>query len=232
MNIVHIEKEDRMVDPHKAHRGLAMEGFIASWYARNTGRELGRFQRCAAALQDRLPPGACVLEVAPGPGYLAIELARAGHRVTGVDISHSFIRIASENAARAGVAVDFRHGDAARLPLPDGSFDLVVCMAAFKNFTDPVGALDEFHRVLRPRGSASVFDLRREAPMAAIAREVQEMNLSAWNAAFTRLTFRFLLLRSAYTRAELERMVARSRFRRGEIRDEGIGFELRLTRHS
>ena len=221
-----------MAVSQKAYRGMAMEGFIASWYARSTGRDRRRFQRCAAALQDRLGPGSAVLEVAPGPGYLAIELARAGHRVTGLDISRSFVRIAAENAARAGVAVDFRHGDAAHLTLPDASFDLVVCMAAFKNFTDPVGALDEFHRVLRPGGSASVFDLRKDAPMEAIAREVEEMNLSAWNAAFTRLTFRFLLLRTAYRRDELERMAARSRFGGGELRDEGIGFELRLTRRS
>ncbi len=219
-----------MTSTQKAYRGMAMEGPIASWYARNTGRDLRRFQRCAALLQDRLAPGAAVLEVAPGPGYLAIQLARAGHRVTAVDISHSFVRIASQNAARAGVAVDVRQGDAAHLPLPDASFDLVVCMAAFKNFTDPVGALDEFHRVLRPGGSASVFDLRKEAPMDAIAREVEEMRLSPWNAAFTRLTFRYLLLRNAYPRAELERMAARSRFGGGELREEGIGFELRLVR--
>ncbi len=221
-----------MTATQKAYRGMAMEGPLASWYARNTGQDLRRFQRCAAALQDRHAPGAAVLEVAQGPGYLAIELARAGHRVTAVDISRSFVRIASENAARASVAVDVRLGDAAHLPLPDASFDLVVCMAAFKNFTDPVGALDEFHRVLRPGGSASVFDLRKEAPMDAIAREVDEMNLSRVNAAFTRLTFRFLLLRNAYTRAELERMAARSRFGGGEIGDQGIGFELRLTRRS
>ncbi len=215
---------------HKAYKGLAMEGFIASWYARNTGRDRRRFERCAAALRDRLAPGASVLEVAPGPGYLAIELARAGHHVTAVDISRSFVRIASENATRAGVAVDFRHGDAAHLPLPDASFDLAVCMAAFKNFADPVGALDEFHRVLRAGGSASVFDLRKDAPMEAIAHEVDEMNLSAWNAAFTRLTFRHLLLRRAYRPDELERMAARSRFGGGEIREDGIGFELRLRR--
>ena len=42
-----------------------------------------------------------MLEVVPGPGYLALELARAGFRVTGLDISRSFVRIARENAARA-----------------------------------------------------------------------------------------------------------------------------------
>jgi ubiquinone/menaquinone biosynthesis C-methylase UbiE len=214
----------------KAHRGLPMEGFIATWYARNTGRDRRRFDRVAAALGARLRPGSAVLEVAPGPGYLAIELARAGHRVTGLDISRSFVRIAAENAARAGVAVEFRHGNASSMPLPGDGYDLVVCMAAFKNFTDPAGALDEFHRVLRPGGSASVFDLRRDAPLDAIAREVEEMNLSAWNAALTRFIFRHTLLRNAYRRADMEELARRSRFGAGEYLVEGIGFELRLTK--
>jgi len=171
-----------------------------------------------------------VLEVAPGPGYLGIELARAGFRVTGLDISRSFVRIAAENAARAGVAVDFRHGNASAMPLPDAGFDLVVCMAAFKNFTDPVGALDEFHRVLRPGGTASVFDLRKDAPPYAIAREVEEMSLSAWNAMVTWFIFRHGLLRKAYRRADMEEMARRSRFGSGEYREKGIGFELRLTK--
>src|SRR5512138_3223659 len=106
-----------MLPSTKAYRGLPMEGFIASWYARNTGRDPRRFQRTAAALAPRLRPGAAVLEVAPGPGYLAIELARAGFQVTGLDISRSFVRIAAENAARAGVAVDFRLGNASAMPL-------------------------------------------------------------------------------------------------------------------
>ena len=219
-----------MTTARKGYKGVAMEGPIASWYARNTGRDLRRFERTAAALRGRLAPGASVLEVAPGPGYLAVELARSGYRVTAVDISRSFVRIASENAARAGVAIDVREGDAAHLPLPDAAFDLVVCMAAFKNFSDPVGALDEFHRVLCPGGTASIFDLRKDAPAHEIAREVDEMRLTPWNAALTRLTFRFLLLPTAYRRADLERMAARSRFGGGEIHADGIGFELRLAR--
>src|SRR5262245_19833290 len=63
----------------KAHRGLAMEGVIASWYTRNTSRDLHRFKEAARTVAERVPPGSRVLEVAPGPGYLAIEIARSGH---------------------------------------------------------------------------------------------------------------------------------------------------------
>jgi hypothetical protein len=60
----------------KAYRGMAMEGMIARWYARNTGRNIEAFRKEAQELAHHLPSGSDVLEVAPGPGFLAIELAR------------------------------------------------------------------------------------------------------------------------------------------------------------
>ena len=214
----------------KAYKGIPMEGFIARWYANNTARDARRFRDASRAVAARIAPGARVLEVAPGPGFLAIELAKLGYRVTGLDISRSFVRMARDNAARAGVAIEVEQGDAAHMPFPDASFDFAVCMAAFKNFTDPVGALDEIHRVLRSGGQASIYDLRKDASLAAIDEEVRGMKLSRLNAALTRWTFRLVLLRNAYTREDLERMVSRSRFGTCEIRGEGIGFEVRLTR--
>src|SRR5262245_58448925 len=105
---------------------MAMEGFIARWYARTTARNMAEYREGARAVAARLPEG-YVLEVAPGPGYLAIELAKLGpYRVAGLDISHSFVRMAAENAANSGVAVEFRQGDAAEMPFEADSFDFVV----------------------------------------------------------------------------------------------------------
>ena len=214
----------------KPYRGLAMEGLIARWYAQNTRYGRG-FRETAQAIDERLTPGSTVLEVAPGPGYLAIELARLGSfDITGVDISHSFVQIASENARQAGVTIEFRHGDVANMPFSTDTFDFVVCVAAFKNFSDPVAALDEIHRVLRPGGHASIMDLRKEARLDEINADVRKMQISPLNAMLTRWTFRMMLLRTAYTREALEAVVARSRFGRGEIIVDGIGFELRLVK--
>ena len=60
----------------KGYKGLPMEGLIATWYARNTGRDTRRFMDTARLVAARARPGGDVLEVAPGPGYLAIEMAR------------------------------------------------------------------------------------------------------------------------------------------------------------
>lgn len=214
---------------HKPYAGVQMEGPIAAWYARIT-RGRPDISATAQAIAERLPAGSHVLEVAPGPGYLSVELASRGFQVSGLDISRSFVRIATGNAHQAGVSIDFRHGDVARMPFATATFDFVVCQAAFKNFHSPVAALDEIHRVLRPGGTASIYDLRKDAPDADIAEEVRRMHLSPLNAWLTRLTFRFGLLRAAYTRDRLERVVAQSRFGRGEILVDGIGFELRLAK--
>jgi len=114
-----------------------MEGLTARWYARQRGTpsQLALYRDQAARLTAGLADGAAVLEVAPGPGFHAIEVARLGRfPVTGLDISHTMVGIAGENATAAGVSVDFRLGDASAMPFADGSFDVIVCQAAFKNF--------------------------------------------------------------------------------------------------
>jgi ubiquinone/menaquinone biosynthesis C-methylase UbiE len=207
-----------------------MTGFIATWYARNTKDE-GRHGATAASLLARLPEGARVLEVAPGPGYLATAIAkRRDLHVTGLDISESFVRIAREHAASEGVEVDFRQGNASAMPFEDGAFDFVTCHAAFKNFSDPVGALDEIHRVLAPGGRATVVDLRKDASFEDIEEEIAKMKLSAMSAFWTRLTFRTFLLKNAYTEEAMIALVEKSRFGTCELLRDGIGFEVRLER--
>jgi hypothetical protein len=60
----------------KPYKGIGMEGAIASWYARNTRRDIAEFGSLAARLSKEIAPGSRTLEVAPGPGYLSIELAK------------------------------------------------------------------------------------------------------------------------------------------------------------
>lgn len=222
-----------MATTQKTYKGLPMEGFIANWYARSTKRDTRRFRARAEELVAGLQPGARVLEVAPGPGYLAIEIARRGaFHVSGLDISKSFVRIARENARAAGLAIDFQHGNASQMPYPDASFDFVVSQAAFKNFSDPLGALNETYRVLVPGGRASIHDLRKDASLEDIDAGVRNMGLSRVSTLLTKLIFRSTLLRNAYTEDALQRIVDLSRFGRGEVQRDGIGFELRLIKRS
>jgi len=210
----------------KAYKGMGMEGPVARWYEKNTRKDLAEFRKVASRLESLVPDGGDVLEVAPGPGFLAIEMARSGKlRVTGLDISKTFVELARKNAAQAGVRVEFRSGNASEMPFGENSFDLLVCRAAFKNFSEPEKALREMRRVLRPGGTGVIIDLRRDTSMTEIQRYIDRMDLSAWNRWVTRLTFRFMLLKRAYTKQELERMLAGIDFAKAEVRTDEIGME-------
>jgi ubiquinone/menaquinone biosynthesis C-methylase UbiE len=208
-----------------------MEGAVARWYARNRGSraQLKAYREQARRLMADRPDGSAVLEVAPGPGYFAIEVARLGHTVTCLDISRTFVEIATSKAAEAGVPVDVRQGDVAAMPFEDGSFDLVVCQAAFKNFTRPVAALDEMYRVLRPGGVAVIQDLCRDVTAADIAAEVRGMEIGPVASAMTRMTLAWLR-RRAYSTATFTELAAASTFGTCTVQADGIGLEVRLTR--
>jgi ubiquinone/menaquinone biosynthesis C-methylase UbiE len=215
----------------KGYKGIGMEGRIARWYAKLTKKSLSEFEELAQRMAASLPAGARVLEVAPGPGYFAIALGKLGRfQVTGLDISKTFVEIAQKNAKEAGVAVEFKQGNAAAMPFADGTFDLILCRAAFKNFTEPVRALQEMRRSLRPGGHAVIIDLRRDAPQSEIDRHVDAMKVGAVNAALTKWSFRFMLLKRAYTREEFERFIAQSGWPKYEIRDAPVGFEITLSK--
>jgi len=141
----------------KPYKGLGMEGAVARWYAALTKKSLVEFETLARRVAGEISPGSSVLEVAPGPGYIAIELAKLGdYRVTGLDISATFVEIARSNAASANVQAQFQRGDASRMPFDGERFDYIVCRAAFKNFSAPVAALQEMCRVLKPGGRALI----------------------------------------------------------------------------
>jgi ubiquinone/menaquinone biosynthesis C-methylase UbiE len=215
-------------------KGPEMEGPIARWYARVRGSEsqLDTYRKQASRLTAGLADGAQVLEVAPGPGFLAIEMARPGRlHVTGLDISRTFVEIAAENARQAGVPVEFRQGDVAHMPFEAGSFDLVICQAAFKNFARPLSALLEIHRVLRVGGTAVIQDMSRDATHADIDHEVDGMDLGRIGSFTTRATLE-MLKRRAYTPAQFEHLAAVSPFRACEISTEGIGLEVRLEKEN
>jgi ubiquinone/menaquinone biosynthesis C-methylase UbiE len=209
-----------------------MEGGAARRYARQRGTEgqLAECRREAARLTAGLPEGARVLEVAPGPGYLSLEMARSGRlQVTGLDISRTMVEIATAKAREQGVPVEFRQGDVSGMPFAGQSFDLVVTQAAFKNFRRPLAALEEVHRVLREGGTAIVQDMSHEATRAEIAREVRGMELRGFSALITRWIF-VGLRRRAYTPSAFRALVAQSPFGSCDIRTSGIGMEVRLTK--
>lgn len=215
----------------KAYKGMGMEGSVATWYARATRKDLGELKDLARKISPCLHDGCKILEVAPGPGYLAIELAKIGrYEITGLDISKTFVSIATKNAESDGVKVDFREGDAAHMPFNANAFDHIVCRAAFKNFSQPVLVLKEMHRVLQPGGQALIIDLSKDTPPEAIDEYIQKTDRGAVNSFVMKWTFRLMLLKRAYTRKDFERFIADSDFTSYHIEEIELGFNITLTK--
>jgi ubiquinone/menaquinone biosynthesis C-methylase UbiE len=209
----------------KAYKGLPMEGMIASWYSKTTLKDINRHTLMVKRLVEKIPANGSVLEIAPGPGYFCIELAKLGHfKITGLDISKSFVKIARQNADEAGLHIDFREGNASAMPFKDGMFDFTFCQAAFKNFSEPVKAICEMHRVLKPGGIAVIADMRRDASAEDIESEVNGMGLDPLNRFFVKWTFDHMLLKNAYSIDSMNAMVAQTPFAKCRIDVKGVGF--------
>ena len=100
------------------------------------------------------PEGADVLDVAAGPGNVAVELVRQGAAsVTALDLSFNMLW---EGARRGHPGIAWVNGDALALPFVDATFDAVTISFGLRNVPDPEAALAEFARVTRPGGRVVV----------------------------------------------------------------------------
>ncbi|MGA7858916.1 MAG: methyltransferase domain-containing protein [Terracidiphilus sp.] len=215
----------------KPRRDAGIEGMVAKWYAANTAEMMKEYVELARRIADELEQGSAVLEVAPGPGYFSIELAKlGGYSITGLDLSHTFVKMAAKKAAEAGVKVDFMQGSASNMPLPKESFDFLLCRAAFKNFARPVAALEEMCRVLKPGGRGLIIDLKGDASPQEISHQVDGMGLSRFNRILTKLAFKTMLVKRAYTRGQFEQMLAQTKFSKVEIAEDKMGLEVWMTK--
>ena len=116
-----------------------------------------------------VPPGSRVLDLACGVGRHAIELAKHGYRVTGVDMSPTFVERAEELAGEAGVsdATDFVVGDMRTVAddLRDEQFDAVVNLFSSFGFYDDDTSqrvLEQCLRLVRPDGIFILDTLNRD----------------------------------------------------------------------
>jgi ubiquinone/menaquinone biosynthesis C-methylase UbiE len=97
--------------------------------------------------------GQRVLDVACGTGVVAITAARAGAKVSALDLTPQLLERARENATIAGVEIDWREGDAEALPYRDGEFDVVLSQFGHMFAPRPDVATAELLRVLKKGGT-------------------------------------------------------------------------------
>jgi ubiquinone/menaquinone biosynthesis C-methylase UbiE len=224
-----------MMKQQRRVKDIGIEGLTARWYDKNTKKSrLAEMKSYANESAKYLHSGCTVLEVAPGPGYLAIELANLGicNKVMGLDISKDFTRIAQRNAEDAGVLenVEFKQGNVADMPFSDNVFDFIICTAAFKNFKEPVKALNQMHRVLKPGCVALIIDMNRNSSNQQIKDYTTSLEATWIDKFFMKLIFRFFLRNGSYTRAEFTTLISKTAFKQFDIKEEGMGFYIYLTK--
>jgi SAM-dependent methyltransferase len=132
--------------------------YDALWASR-----LGGFYARVAHRVTRTCRAGELLEVSCGPGRLAAQLARLapGLAITGLDLTPGMVARARDRAVRQGLDARMRFvvGDATRLPFATARFDGVVSTLSLHHWPDPLRAVDEIHRVLKPEGEAWIYDL-------------------------------------------------------------------------
>ncbi len=93
-----------------------------------------------------------ILDVGVGTGFLALPLAKLGHRVTGLDQSARMLEITRRKAAASGLAVDLHLGDAEAPDFPDETFDVVINRWVMWLLPNPEQAVQEWVRITKPGG--------------------------------------------------------------------------------
>jgi ubiquinone/menaquinone biosynthesis C-methylase UbiE len=152
---------------------------VANGYAETTMQLLAQYAEEAIAA-SHLKPGAKILDVACGPGTLALMVAREADSVHGIDFSAPMLDIFKQHIAQHGHKnITIQHGDAQTLPYADKTFDAAFSMFGLMFFPDRSKGFTEIHRTLKPGGSLAVTSwapIDRSPAMQAMFGAIRAIN--------------------------------------------------------
>ncbi len=207
-----------------------VEGYFAVKYAefaKNTKELRKEYRRLADKSASVIQEGK-LLEIGPGPGYIFIEIAKLLPKmeVIGLDISDTMIEIAKMNADEYGLSerIEFRKGDASKMPFEDSSFDFVTSSGSLHHWKNPAQVFNEIYRVLKPGCRALISDLRKDTPKEKIKEwaNIIDSKIMRWGLKHS--------FGESYTAQQIEKIINDSQFTKFEIKEEEINLEIWLKR--
>jgi len=150
-----------VVTAPRSHKDLIRTEFTKQAATYPANASIADPNRVMRLVQDVDPSAdAKVLEVATGPGYVALGFATVCKEVVGVDLTPALLEKAEQLRQERGLSnLSLQLEDAEELPFAEGEFDVVVCRLAFHHFPEPARVLREMTRVCRLGGSVAVEDL-------------------------------------------------------------------------
>jgi SAM-dependent methyltransferase len=132
-------------------------------------------------LTDALRDRAVILDAGAGSGYWSRHIARVEQRrvMVAMDFSHAYVtRTKAFVPQRLGVVVV--QGDITAAPFHDSSFDAVLCSGVLDTMPDPVPALTELHRLLRPNGRLLLILRGRGSRISSVIEKIFRSSISAF----------------------------------------------------
>lgn len=186
----------------------------------------------AVAVCPSLPGPRCAIDVGTGTGVIPELLAARrefdGFDLLGLEFFDDMVAQARRRVAAGAHArrVRIMQGDAHALPLPDDVVDLLLCRATLHHLADPIPALIDMARVLKPGGVAVIHDPRRDAPPDVLA---------AFNAMRAEVGYKPTTLAEKFTLAEAEALVVDAGLAEAATVSSGdglaaLGFEILVRR--
>ncbi len=208
---------------HRTHQSLVVDQFSrqAELFAQSPAlHNEAALSLLVEAAKPR--PGDVTLDVACGPGTVAVAFARVVRKSAGLDATPAMLREAEKLAAANHIAnVEWHRGDVYALPFADNSFDIVTCRFAFHHLREPARALAEMARVCRVGGRIALCDgIAADDPEKAAAFNRMERHRDPSTVEFRTLGWHLALFKAAglpapathfyQVPAERERLIAAS----------------------
>lgn len=145
-----------------AHRFWDVDGEFKPLHKLNPVRARYVAERCSLT-------GASVLDVGCGGGLLAESLARAGAKVTAIDLAPSMVETARLHALDSGLSIDYRVEAAEQLLKSTARFDVVTCMEMLEHVPEPGITLEVLGKLVRPGGHVFISTINRNFRSFALA---------------------------------------------------------------